>query len=225
MQDLQRALIVGGIMAYLPSIGMVITNLPIPPLRYILNTRYRLRTVGRKMMADYLIREELGVGLEGGAGTIFDKAMEAAQAAAGEKSTEQAVSPEASESVELREQDARTLLVAGTDTTTTTLTYILWLLAGLPAERTRILAELDEHGIDSRDIDALDLSRLRELPYLGAVLQEGLRLYGAGSGNLPRSVPAGGKVLGRYALPAGTIVNPQAYTLHRIERIFPDATR
>ncbi len=41
----------------------------------------------------------------------------------------------------------------------------------------------------------------RELPYLNAAVQEGLRLYGAGSGVLPRSEPAGGKVLGTHALP------------------------
>lgn len=226
MRDLQRTLKVGGSMAYLPGLASIIANLPIPPLRRILGTGFRLRIVGRQMMADYLARDKQGIGLEHDAGTIFDKAMEVAKGPTEEgQAGGDSVSVEAAESVELREQDARTLLVGGTDTTSTTLTYIIWSLSRQPAVRTRLLAELEENGIDATDVESLDLLKLRELPYLGAVLQEGLRLYGAGSGNLPRSVPAGGKVLGSYALPEGTVLNPQAYTLHRIETIFPDADR
>lgn len=226
MRDLSRALIIGGVMAFLPTLGEVLVNLPIPPLRHILSTGIRLRAVGQQLMADYLARDRQGLGAPA---TIFDKAMEPAHGdhTVDDTNSNKMEEPprEDAESIEFREQDARTLLIGGTDTTTTTLTYILWSVARSPAIKQRLFAELEERGIDARDVESLDLTTLRDLPYLNAILQEGLRLYGAGSGNLPRSVPPGGKMLGGYALPEGTVVNPQPYTLHRIESIFPEPER
>lgn len=224
MTDLSRALIIGGIMAYLPTLGGVIVNLPIPPLRHVLSTGVRLRAVGRKLMEDYLTREKQGLGASEGPGTIFDKALATAHASDAATDVQDAPKEDA-ESIEMREQDARTLLIASVDTTTTTQTYILWSVCKSPEVKNRLLAELEANGIDARDVESLELGVLRELPYLNAILQEGLRLFPASSGNLPRSVPNGGKLLGGYVLPEGTVVNPQPYTLHRIPSIFPDPER
>ncbi len=217
-------LTISGVMAYMPSFAAFIANLPLPPLRKILSTGERLRVVGRSMIEDYLKREKQGVGSLESAGTIFDKAMTSVRSSLEEPTVdaEGHSVAEVSDSVAFREEDARTMLIGGTDTTATTLTYIIWSLIRLPAVRNKLLHELDEHAIDPQDVESLSLERLRNLPYLEAILQEGLRLYGAGSGNMPRSVPAGGKVLGGYSLPEGTVVNPQAYTLHRIASIFPE---
>lgn len=67
-------------------------------------------------------------------------------------------------------------------------------------------------------------AKLDELPYLDAVVKEGLRLFPPIPMSLPRYVPANGRVVSGYALPAGSIVSCQAYSLHLLDHtVFPDA--
>ncbi|KJK86857.1 hypothetical protein H633G_09287 [Metarhizium anisopliae BRIP 53284] len=65
-------------------------------------------------------------------------------------------------------------------------------------------------------------SQLRELPYLGQVVEETLRLYGGAQAGLPRTVPPGGAELAGFWLDQDTVVSTQAYSLHRDAIIFPD---
>ncbi|WP_067695413.1 cytochrome P450 [Nocardia jejuensis] len=74
------------------------------------------------------------------------------------------------EDADLREQ-LRTLLVAGHETTATSLVWALYRLHREPAVLARLRAELDEAGAD------LDPAELAALPYLDAVCQETLRLH------------------------------------------------
>ena len=61
--------------------------------------------------------------------------------------------------------------VAGSDTSSTTITYILWELSKRPDILKRLQAELDEIMPDSRAIP--DIAILQELPYLSGVVKEG----------------------------------------------------
>lgn len=61
--------------------------------------------------------------------------------------------------------------VAGSDTSSTTITYILWELSKRPAVVRKLQAELDEAMPDSQAIP--DISILQELPYLSGVVKEG----------------------------------------------------
>ncbi|TEB32169.1 cytochrome P450 11B1 [Coprinellus micaceus] len=123
-------------------------------------------------------------------------------------------------------------LVAGSDTSSTTITYILWELSKRPAVVKKLQAELDEAMPDSQAIP--DISILQELPYLSGVVKEGLRLYTAAPSLLERVVPSFAAKLGRpdedfdlmgYPIPAGTIVSTQAWSMHRNASVFanPDA--
>lgn len=67
--------------------------------------------------------------------------------------------------------------------------------------------------------------QLSTLPLLNAVIQEGLRLYGAVVGPQPRIVPARGVRLGRYLLPPGTFMSTQPWTMHRDSNLFADPER
>lgn len=61
-----------------------------------------------------------------------------------------------------------------------------------------------------------------ELPYLDAVIKEGLRVFAPIPMSLPRYVPAGGRTISGYTLPGGSVVSCQAYSIHRLdERVFP----
>ncbi|KAH9931775.1 cytochrome P450 [Amylocystis lapponica] len=117
-------------------------------------------------------------------------------------------------------------LVAGVDTSSTTLSYVFWELSRRPDVMSRVQAELDEIMPDRRVIP--DASILSNLPYLNGLIKEGLRLYGAAPSLLERVVPSTAvskaddsfDLMG-YALPPGTIVSTQAWSMHRDADVFP----
>ncbi|KAJ7650630.1 cytochrome P450 [Roridomyces roridus] len=115
---------------------------------------------------------------------------------------------------------AAAFLFAGADTTTVSLAYIVWELARTPAVYATLRAAL-EAAIPDPDIIP-GVQELRDIPYLAAVIKEGLRLWAPGQSVLERVVPAGGASHQGIYLPAGTVIAGQAYSSHRREDIFPD---
>lgn len=113
-------------------------------------------------------------------------------------------------------KEASNFILAGADTTSNTLTYLVWSVLKQPALQERLVSELASVGEDFSDAD------LEKLPVLNATIEETLRLYGAVPGNLSRLVPMGGTTLGPYEIPSGCEVETQAYTLHRDPTVFPN---
>lgn len=111
---------------------------------------------------------------------------------------------------------AQGFIVAGTDTTANTLTFLTWSVCKDPSVRQTLVDELVTLPADYSHDD------LKALPYLNNVIQETLRLYASVPGLLPRSVPPEGAELGGYWFAGGTVVASQAYTLHRDPRIYLD---
>ncbi|KAK0665081.1 Cytochrome P450 monooxygenase yanH [Lasiodiplodia hormozganensis] len=68
----------------------------------------------------------------------------------------------------------------------------------------------------------LDFSTLEKLPYLTAVIKEGLRLSFGVPGRLPRVTPKGGATFNNFYVPEGTIVGMSSWLMHRNEDAFPD---
>ncbi|KAJ5092010.1 sterigmatocystin biosynthesis P450 monooxygenase STCB [Penicillium alfredii] len=112
--------------------------------------------------------------------------------------------------------EAGNLIIAGSDTTAVTLTYLIWAVLSRPALRSQLETELA--GVNENYVEA----DLESLPLLNAVILETLRLYGAAPGALPRTVPAGGVTLSSHYLPSGTTVSTQNWTMHRDEKFFSD---
>ncbi|EXV04055.1 cytochrome P450 [Metarhizium robertsii] len=112
--------------------------------------------------------------------------------------------------------NAQGLIVAGSDTTSNSLTYLLWSVCRRPELRDALVKELRTLPDDFTEHD------LRELPLLSQCVEETLRLYSAAPALLSREVPQGGVELGGYWLPGGTTVATQAYTMHRHPDIFPN---
>jgi cytochrome P450 len=115
--------------------------------------------------------------------------------------------------------EAGNLIVAGSDTTAVTLTYLIWAILSHPSLRLQIEEELN--GLD----DDYSEATLESLPILNATITETLRLYGAAPGSLPRTVPEGGVTLSGFYIPAGTTVSTQSYTIHRDPALFPDSEK
>lgn len=111
--------------------------------------------------------------------------------------------------------NAQGYIVAGSDTTAVTLTYLVWSVCRAPPHVRNKL--LDEIAAFENEPSAEDLKGAK---YLNCVIDETLRLYGAAQTGLPRVVPPGGAVLGGYALDWGTTVEAQAYSLHRDGKVF-----
>ncbi|KAH7146882.1 cytochrome P450 monooxygenase [Dactylonectria estremocensis] len=105
--------------------------------------------------------------------------------------------------------EAIMLVVAGSGTTAITLTYLCWAVMFNPAYQKRLEEELASVGQDFGD------AQLEALPFLNAVVQETLRLYGAAPGGLPRTSPKGGCRLAGFYIPEGLTINTQAFSLHR----------
>ncbi len=116
-------------------------------------------------------------------------------------------------------EEAGNLIVAGSDTTAVTLTYVVWAVLKDSALQSRLEEEIA--GLSNQ----LDITELESSPLLNSVIEETLRLYGAAPGALPRDVPSQGMIVAGHQLPAGTEVSTQAYTLHRDSRTFPEPLR
>ena len=108
-------------------------------------------------------------------------------------------------------------IVAGSDTTATTLTYLVWAVCRHPEVKATLFKELETLPADEDFTDR----ELKQLPYLNQVIDEALRLYPAVAAGLPRSVPPGGATLAGHRIEGGVTVSSQSYTLHRNPEAFP----
>lgn len=92
------------------------------------------------------------------------------------------------------------LTTTGSETTATVLTGILTYLVNQPEVLGRLIGEIRGRFGSSQDIS---LSEAADLPYLTAVIQEGLRLCPPVPWMLPRQVPPGGSTVCGTWLPGG----------------------
>ena len=94
------------------------------------------------------------------------------------------------------------LLEGGTDTTANVMTVLAWELSRRPEWQRRLREELDEEEVAFVD-GVASYERIRNLEVLDAVVYEGLRMYPAAVGSLPRLVPEGGARVGGVWVPGG----------------------
>ncbi len=117
---------------------------------------------------------------------------------------------------EIRDQ-VMTLMFAGHDTSTSTITFLLYELARHPAELARLQAEQDEvlgGGVPTPQ------QLFGELPYLDMVLDETLRLYPPAWVGPRRAIE--NFDFGGYTVPAGAYVNYCSWASHRLPEVFPE---
>jgi unspecific monooxygenase len=117
--------------------------------------------------------------------------------------------------VELRDE-LMTLLVAGHETTATSLAFALYWIHSQPGVHEKLLAELDNLG------ETLDKNTILKLPYLNAVFSETLRFYPVAMLGLNRLVKAPLSIAG-YKFEPGTILTPCIYLTHHREDLYPDS--
>ncbi|KAG8978017.1 hypothetical protein FRB90_008594, partial [Tulasnella sp. 427] len=118
--------------------------------------------------------------------------------------------------------------IAGVDTSSTALSYMLYTLGNRPDILSKLREEIDPlmpedgHG-GKRTVP--DFQVLNRLPYLTGFVKESLRLYGSGPSLLERVVPEslqGDFFIKGIPIPAGAVVGTQAWSVHRNPDIFPE---
>ena len=186
-----------GLRTELSPLTSLLYYIPLPSIKHWLGSPARLNSYGMAAIQKSKSLSEKGETR----GTIFSKMLSEADAGSGLSDAE-------------IEREASNVIVAGSDTTAVTLTYLVWAVLKHPSIKARLIEEVSTLPANFSGTDAKDL------PYLSLVIKETLRLYGAAPGSLPRTVPAGGRTLGGYFVPEGTTVSTQAFTLHRDTQIF-----
>ncbi|GJE99305.1 cytochrome P450 [Phanerochaete sordida] len=116
--------------------------------------------------------------------------------------------------------DGGLAVVAGSDTTSSVLASTFYCLLRNPEAYARLQAEVDKAFPPGEDV--LDPERLPDMQFLEAVINEGLRLFPAvpsGSQRAPE-IGSGGKAVGPYFIPEGTMTRIHFWSVHRDARYF-----
>ncbi|KAI1815149.1 cytochrome P450 [Poronia punctata] len=113
------------------------------------------------------------------------------------------------------------LATAGSETTASVLTGTMNYLTQNPDKMSRLVREIRAAFGKYEDIS---VDGVKDLPYLNAVLHEGLRLCPPIPWVMPRLVPEGGDTVCGVWLPGNTSVSIQAYTINRREDYFHSST-
>ncbi|KAG6357390.1 hypothetical protein INS49_013267 [Diaporthe citri] len=112
---------------------------------------------------------------------------------------------------------ASTLVIAGGETVSTFLAAVTYFLLKNPAAYHRMQQEIRDRYKNESEITAMSA---QQLPYLQAVISEGLRIYPPGSQGFPRTCP--GATIDGHWVPKGTEVYTSAWTVTHDENNFHD---
>jgi len=114
---------------------------------------------------------------------------------------------------------ALTLLIAGHETTGTTLAFALYLLARHPAQQERVRDEVRQ-VVGDRPVAAGEIDQLR---YTSQVVNEALRLYPSGH-TIVRHAHQGASIAG-HEVPRGRIVAVSVWGIHHNPDVWPEPDR
>ncbi|KAI9818759.1 MAG: hypothetical protein M1827_007579 [Pycnora praestabilis] len=120
---------------------------------------------------------------------------------------------------------ATSFILAGSHTTSSSLTWIVWRVMQNPATLKRLTEELNEALAGTPRDEVPSHQKLEKLAFLNCIVKEGLRIDTAVPGSTPRYVPSEGAHINGRTLPGGSIISIQAYTCHRDPAVFPDPER
>lgn len=110
---------------------------------------------------------------------------------------------------------------AGTDTSSSTIEWGMALLLNHPAAMAKAKAEIDEVIGTARILEEADLPNL---PYLGCIIKETLRLHPVGPLLAPHESASDCSV-GGYDIPAGTMLLVNVHAMHRDARVWEEPER
>lgn len=186
MESVDSYFIIAGLKWQIPWLIPLTSWVPWPRWQHFLGAQRRIYDLGRSSFQEYVKR----YGRNSGRQDALRKIVH------GDKE----LPPLSDEQIAL---EIGSILVAGTDTTATVLTYLCWEFAINPRLQEQLRRELKEANLDLQGKRVPRYVDIRALPLLEGAALEGLRLHGPAIGSIPRLVPPGGDMLGQYFIPAG----------------------
>ncbi|KAJ0413604.1 cytochrome P450 [Aspergillus carlsbadensis] len=112
------------------------------------------------------------------------------------------------------------MLLAGSEATATTARVTLLSLIASPRVFYRLKGEIDTAVRENRVSTPARYAEIQQLPYLRAVLYEGIRIRPSGLGLLPKLVPKGGMTTHGMHIPEGTAICMNLSSLLRSTELF-----
>ncbi|KAI1327688.1 cytochrome P450 [Xylariaceae sp. FL0255] len=113
---------------------------------------------------------------------------------------------------------------AGSETSTTAIRAILLHLLSSPQAYQKLRNEIDDGIRDGRISSPITNEEAKRLPYLQAVLNEGIRMVPPATTGFPKRVPAGGDTICGKFVPEGTDIFVNLWSMLRNKEVFgPDA--
>ncbi|KAK3215581.1 hypothetical protein GRF29_8g424887 [Pseudopithomyces chartarum] len=130
------------------------------------------------------------------------------------KQTQMQAEPEAWDDLAM---NAGVLVVAGSETTATTLTAVLFFLLTNKEAHERLVTEVRNAFANE---DEISIASVNKLEYLLACLNETMRILPAVPVGLPRMVPKGGRIMNGKLVPEDTIVAGWHWALYHNDTFF-----
>jgi cytochrome P450 len=111
-------------------------------------------------------------------------------------------------------------VVAGSDTTAATIRVVMLNLITSPRYYRKLQAEIDSAIAAGKISSPVQDNEAKRLPYLQAVIKEGLRVNPPASGIASKQVPRGGDFINGIFVPGGTQIGSSCYGMHHSKKIF-----
>src|SRR5262245_1512803 len=106
--------------------------------------------------------------------------------------------------------------MAGSDTTATAIRTTFLYTITTPRVLTKLLAEISKATLSSPVSDA----EARTLPYVQAVIKEGLRIWPPATGLMDKQVPPGGDTINGMYVPGGTEIGYGGLSVFRNKKVW-----
>ncbi|EGC43398.1 cytochrome P450 oxidoreductase [Histoplasma capsulatum var. duboisii H88] len=113
-----------------------------------------------------------------------------------------------------------TNILAGSDTTAITLRAVFYYLCKNPSTYRKLQREVDSAVEEGRLSKPATYKETTTLTYLGAVINEAMRIHPPTGFILERVVPEGGLTLGGTYLPKGTVVGVNSWVINYNKQVF-----
>ncbi|KAI0013591.1 cytochrome P450 [Xylariaceae sp. FL0662B] len=121
--------------------------------------------------------------------------------------------------------DVSTVTGAAFETTAAAIRLVLFYVYSNPAILDKLRTELGLVALQESDGPVFELAKLEQLPYLTAVITEGLRLCPGVATRQARIAPDRDLVYDKWRIPAGTPVGMTTLLMHMNEKLYPRPER
>lgn len=118
------------------------------------------------------------------------------------------------------EGEALVNIIAGSDTTATSIRTTMLYLMSSPQVYRKLAHEVRTAAAEGRLSTPITDEEARSLPYLQAVIKEGLRVFPPVAGLMPTVVPRGGDVIHGIPVPEGTEIGWSAFGVQHNKGVY-----